>query len=164
MHEWDSILATYAAELRKIEWLHSLAQVSDDPQVIAPSDQPQFLDHDFWSQRTHDLEARVLETLSDENIDRIFNDVSSVMDEDLARFNPVLDYFGHFYSNPIDEGIRRDSETEMAHAVKRDLAWIAVERVINQPGFFGSLLPWYRLGRWPCGWLGIYPDGHVLCL
>ncbi len=164
MNGWDSILATYAEELRQIQWLHSLAETSDDSHIIAASDQPTFLDHEFWSQRTHDIESRAMKTLIDENIDQIFDDVAAVMDENLDRFNPIMEYFGRFYPDPVDASLRMDHETEMAHAVKRDLAWIAVERVIGEPGFFSSLLNWYKLGRWPCGWHGNYPAGHLLCL
>jgi hypothetical protein len=28
--------------------------------------------------------------------------------------------------------------------------------------FFQALLPWFRRGRWPVGWSGAWPQGHIL--
>ena len=28
--------------------------------------------------------------------------------------------------------------------------------------FFQDLLPWFRRGRWPVGWRGAWPEGHIL--
>lgn len=164
MEEWTSLLTAFATELRAVHWLHSLADASDDPHIIPRSATPQFLDCGFWSQRSHEIESLALKSLTNPDIDRIFDDVTSVMDENLDRFNPILEYYSRIFPDPDDAYYRMDNETEMAHAVKRDLAWIAVERVIKHDGFFSGLLVWYKLGRWPCAWTGNYPDGHVLCL
>ena len=164
MDHWNATLAKYAAELRGITWLHSLAVPSDDPQIIRNQNEPALLNREFWSARTHELETIARKSITDANIDQIFDDVAAVMDEDLNRFNPIIEYFGRYFPDPIDASHRMDCETEMAHNIKRDLAWVAVERVIEQPGFFTPLLHWYKIGRWPCGWFGDYPNGNLLCL
>lgn len=164
MDHWNATLTDFAIELRGINWLHSLADPSNEPQIVRSETEPTFLDHEFWSARTHELETIARQSITDANIDQVFDDVAGVMDEDLNRFNPIIEYFGRYFPDPVDASHRRDCETEMAHNIKRDLAWIAVERVIEKPGFFTPLLDWYKIGRWPCGWSGDYPDGHLLCL
>ena len=69
-------------------------------------------------------------------------------------------YYGRYFPDGDDD--RVEDECEAAHAVKRDLAWAAVERSIDQPGFFSTLVARYDQGRWPIGWEGKYPAGHLL--
>jgi hypothetical protein len=100
--------------------------------------------------------------MADPEIDSIFDQVAAVVDENLSRFDALVNYYGRFF--PDGDPIRIDYEREGAHSVKRDLAWAAIERAVGEPAFFCGLLPWYDRGRWPCRWLGQYPTGHVLVL
>jgi hypothetical protein len=118
------------------------------------------LDYGFWSRRTHEAEARAREHLADAELDRIFDEVAGVIDEDLRRFDPLIAYYALYL--PDADPDRIGQEREVALSTKRDMAWAAVEHCIGQPGFFAGLLPWYDRGRWPCGWAGKYPAGHVL--
>ena len=54
---------------------------------------------------------------------------------------------------------------ELVHPPIR-LLWGATDEVMVadlDPGlnFFGSLVPWLRLGHWPCGWQGDWPEGKL---
>jgi hypothetical protein len=49
---------------------------------------------------------------------------------------------------------------DVMDSVKRDVCWAAVEEVIALPGFFSTLLSYYRRGRWVCSWDGNYPQGR----
>src|SRR5262249_2652766 len=140
----------------------NIAQPSGLPEVLPVSDKPVSANSTFWSERTHEAEARAREHLTDPDIDRIFDEVAAVIDEDLLRFDPLVGYYGRYFPEGDDERI--EVEREAAHCLKRDLAWAAVEQATGQPGFFAFLLRWYDQGRWPCDWAGTYPVGHVLVL
>ena len=135
---------------------------SDSAEVVGPSDTPVYLDVSFWSERTHEAEARAKRHLSDAEIDTIIDEVAAVIDEDLLRFGPVVAYYGQYF--PDGDAGRIEDERQAAHSVKRDLAWAAMERAIGESGFFSDLLAWYDRGRWPVGWCGKFPAGNVRVL
>jgi hypothetical protein len=54
--------------------------------------------------------------------------------------------------------------SEIVGAVVRDMSWAAIETALGQPGFFVSLVPVHRDGRWPCAWEGQYPEGRFVVL
>ena len=162
MNRWPAIRESYLAWLRGTKWLTRIGQPDEAPEVTKEADKPVYLDVAFWSARTHEIEALARGWLADPDIDVIFDQVAAVMDEDLGRFDPVIAYFARFLLDGDPDRIA--AEREMAHSVKRDLAWIAVERVVGHAGFFSRLVPWYARGRWPCGWNGEYPSGHLLVL
>jgi hypothetical protein len=162
MDRWLKIREDYSSWLRTFPLLIDIGKPGKPPQVIAASDAPVYLNVPFWSERTHSVEALAQKQLKDDDIDRIINEVAAVIDEDLLRFDPLIAYFARFF--PDGDPGRIEDEREVAHCVKRDLAWAAIERVIEQQGFFTQILPWYDKGRWPCSWSGKYPAGHVLVL
>ncbi|HEY3966676.1 MAG TPA: hypothetical protein VGM05_19090 [Planctomycetaceae bacterium] len=162
MTQWRQIPEDYFKWLRTFPLVANIGQVSSCPEVIPPQDAPVYLDSRFWSERTHELESIAKQHLSDADIDALFDDVAAVIDEDLRRFDPLIAYFARFF--PDGDAGRIEDERDVAHCVKRDLAWAAVEKQIEVQGFFGQLLVWYDKGRWPCRWEGKYPAGHLLVL
>ena len=108
------------------------------------------LDNDYWQTQTESLETLALTKCSDLNIDGMFHEVTSIIDEDLTRFDSMVAYFGQFY--PDGDPFRIQIESEIAACVKRDLSWMLVEWLIETPGFFTQLKVWYDLGRWPHAW------------
>ncbi|WP_238360606.1 hypothetical protein [Iningainema tapete] len=57
----------------------------------------------------------------------------------------------------LEEGI------SVADAVAYDAAAAAVEIVTQSTDtFFIKLMEWYRLGHFPCGWEGEYPEGKLI--
>jgi len=79
-----------------------------------------------------------------------------------GRFDPLIAYYGQFASD--GDPARIEWERKAAHSLKRDLAWAAIEQAIGEPAFFSRLRPWYDRGRWPIGWIGAYPSGHLRVL
>ena len=148
--------------LRSFPLVSNIGQPSELPEVIEAGDAPMHLNSSFWSERTREIEAEARQHLTDPEIDRIFDDVAAIIDEDLRRFDPLLAYYGR--SAPDGDPDRIEDERQAAHSVKRDLAWAAVELSIGRIGFFSKLLPWYDRGRWPCSWAGPYPGGYLLVL
>jgi hypothetical protein len=159
VNKWPDIRDEYAAWLRAFPMVAHIGQPGDTPEVAALSDEPVFLDTAFWSERTHAAEATARRHLTDPQIDGIIDEVAAIIDEDLLRFDPLVAYYGRFA--PDGDPTRIEWEREAAYGVKRDLAWAACERAVGEPGFFCGLLPWYERGRWPVGWAGAYPGGHV---
>ena len=147
-------------------WLGSFPLLANigkpDPALtgLICSELPPVLNDIFWSERTHELESAALQVLSDDSIDGIFDGITAIIDADLGRFNPLVAYFGTFL--PDGDETRIQIERDVAHSVKRDLAWAVVERTIGVDGFFSGLLRWYDRGRWPYDWSGDYPAGHVI--
>lgn len=159
MNKWTDIRTEYAAWLRAFPMLIHIGRPSDLAEVAGPADEPASLDVPFWSERTHEAEARARRHLTDSEIEGIIDEVAVVIDEDLQRFDPLSTYFERFGVDGYWDRI--EWEREAAHSVKRDLAWAATERAIGEPSFFCGLLPWYDRGRWPVGWTGQYPEGHL---
>lgn len=159
---WPALREEYLAWVRTFPMLTQLGHPGSSPELFADGDGPVYQDVVFWSARTHEAEARSRQHLTDAEIDAVINEVAAAVDEDLLRFDPLIAYFARFY--PEGDPDRLEDEREAAHAVKRDLAWAAIEKITGEPGFFTSLIPIYDLGRWPCGWAGVYPAGHVLFL
>jgi hypothetical protein len=155
-----TIRADYFHWLRSFPLVSDIGRPSESEEIIAVRDAPPCLDAAFWSKRTHELEDQAGRHLTDSEIDRIFDEVSSTIDENLRRFDPLVQYFANYF--PDGDPRRIEDERQIAHSVKRDLAWAAVEQAIERVGFFSQLLPWYDRGRWPCSWMGTYPSGHVL--
>lgn len=162
MRERDTISAQFADWLRTFPLLVHIGTPSAAPEVLPPSDEPAFLDTTFWSLRTHETEALALRHMPDAHIDVVFEAVTTVIDADLNRFDPLIVYYGQFA--PAGDEARIEWEREAAGALKRDLAWAACELLVEKPGFFTNLLPWYDRGRWPIGWDGEYPAGRLRVL
>jgi hypothetical protein len=159
MNRWSELRDEYTAWLRAFPMLVNMGQPGGSPEILGPTDEPAALDVPFWSARTREAEAHTLRHLTDPELDGIIDSVAAIIDENLRRFDPLVAYFGRFA--PDGDPDRIECERDAAHSIKRDLAWAACEQAIGEPGFFCGLLPWYDRGRWPVGWSGHYPAGHV---
>jgi hypothetical protein len=162
VNNWPTLRDEYLAWLRSFPMLTQLARPGSSPELDASADAPVHPDTTFWSARTHEAQAKSRRHLTDAQIDAIINDVAAAIDEDLLRFDPLIAYFARFL--PDGDPDRIQLERDAAHALKRDLAWAAIQQATGEPAFFTSLLPLYDRGRWPCGWRGPYPTGHPLFL
>jgi hypothetical protein len=162
LNSWPEVREAYFAWLRAFPLLTHIGKPGNSPEIIRLSDAPVYLDAAFWSERTHEAEARARQHMTDAEIDGIIDEVAAVIDEKLLRFDPLVAYYGRFF--PDGDPRRIEDEREAAHSVKRDLAWVATERAIGDPAFFSGLVAWYDRGRWPVGWVGQYPAGYVRVL
>jgi hypothetical protein len=162
MTPWSAFRDEYSNWLRSFPLIVEIGRPASAFEILRSSETPIYQNASFWSERTHEIESVALCNLTSQEIDDIFNDVASTLDEDLRRFDPLIAYFAQFF--PDGDAGRIEDERDVAHCVKRDLAWAAVERVLDSNGFFNSTLAWYARGRWPCNWAGDYPAGHFLVL
>src|SRR5262249_60716715 len=99
----------------------NIGKPGESPEVIGPTEAPVYLDLAFWSERTHEAEARARKHLTDAEIDGIIDEVAAVIDENLLRFGPLVAYYGGVF--PDGDPGRIEDEREAAHSVKRDLGW-----------------------------------------
>lgn len=147
-------------------WLRTfplLTLFGDDSPVdgaIVSMDAVPKLDCNFWQAQTEAIERIALTKCSDLNIDGIFYEVTWIIDENLMRFDPMVNYFRRHYHD--GDPVRMEIESNIAQCVKRDLSWMMVEWLIEISGFFTQLKTWYNLGRWPHAWHGQYPSGCVV--
>jgi hypothetical protein len=118
-----------------------------------------------WSPRTTELERRALPKLGNPGLETVFERVSA------ATGPPAANALGAWLERREElEGPSSDTEVdgslwlEVVDAIKRDVAWAAVEDLLDARGFFWQLLGVYREGRWPCGWEGEYPAGRPVLL
>lgn len=162
LNRWREVRDDFFAWLRAFPLVTNIGKAGDSPELIGPTDAPVYLDVTFWSERTHEAEARAQRHLTDSEIDTVIDEVAAVIDENLLRFDPLVAYYGRYF--PDGDAGRIEDERQAAHSVKRDLAWAATERAIGEPGFFSDLLAWYDRGHWPVGWAGKFPAGHVRVL
>ena len=146
-----------------LEWLRtfplfvSFGEELADANAVLDSSEIPSLDTEFWRRHTTTVESIALTSLSDGEIDDIFGQTAAIIDEDLLRFDPMVQYLGSRFAD--GDHLRIQIEQEIAHAVKRDLAWLTIELLLDAPGFFTCLKTWYDAGRWPHGWDGSYPAG-----
>lgn len=110
-----------------------------------------------WEPQITSLEAMAVERLGDAAVDDIFSRVSQELDDVLwARWGQFIARWHLEHETGL--------EAELLDMVKRDLSWACVERMLNVPGFFHTLLAIYKNGYFPCGWMGAYPAGQALVL
>ncbi len=119
---------------------------------------------DVWSIETHGLEKAAVEALGDASVTAIFDSVSTTLGERLSL--AIQGYFQRQSEQSSDTSFDASFGLwyEWLDAVKRDLAWAAVEAVLDRPGFFTDLLCYYRAGRWPCAWENSDRSGRVVLL
>ena len=95
---------------------------------------------------------KALETIGDEEIDKIFNIVS----------NNISDKLWNRYCLFIDR-CQLESENGLTSEIldfnKRDISWACIEYLLNINGLFSNLLGIYEEGYFPCSWIGKYPSG-----
>jgi hypothetical protein len=119
---------------------------------------------DLWGEQTHLLEARALVSLRDQEIDALFNTVAAAIGNPIYKgLSAYLDrIYGAFGDETASDQRMFDEAVfpDVMDSVKRDVCWAAVEAVIALPGFFSTLLSYYRRGRWVCSWDGNYPQGR----
>lgn len=122
--------------------------------------------YEIWADACTDLESSALEILQDKDITRIFNATSSKAEQPI--WDGINSYFNRqFQADPKwdESGVNAGLIGDVQASVLRDIAWAAVEQVIDKRGFFSELLPVYRSGRWPCGWTGkLPPSGRVVII
>ncbi len=122
---------------------------------------------ELWGRESHALEAQALESLTDQEIHRIFTAVSDSIHEPL--YKGLCSYLDRRYSKADEIESRQMSFDDrvfpdVLDSVKRDVCWAGVEHVLQVHGFFGELLVLYRRGRWACSWDGEYPEGQPVIL
>lgn len=162
MNDWPTIREGYSDWLRAFPLMTRIGLPGSEVELIAQGDEAVYRPFEFWSERSHEAEAIARKHLTDLEIDGIFDEITSVIDEDLSRFDPLIAYYGRFFE--AGDPVRIDLESDAAADLKRDLAWAAIERSVGNPAFFTSLIPWYAQGRWPVDWSGNYPQGRVMVL
>ena len=167
MREAESrLLSVFLASLHDIPWLSSAgtenagAHVVDD--AAAGFDDAER--EGTWDAQARLLEAAAIEQLGERGIDEVFREVASTID---AVVPSALDAW--FERRPVvNEATEANVDLglwpEVLDAIKRDIAWAAVEAVLSTPGFFSALMLYYRHGRWPCSWRGRFPDGRAVVM
>jgi hypothetical protein len=117
-----------------------------------------------WLPRSEALEEHARSVIGDRSIEEVF----TLTSERIGR--PVQDGLREYFARRPEDtpntecGADLGLRQEIADTVVRDLAWAAVETVLNRPAFFTSLVGVYREGRWPCSWEGEYPAGRFVVL
>ncbi|MFC2154863.1 hypothetical protein ACFLRB_00015 [Acidobacteriota bacterium] len=153
---------------KSIPWFSNSGKPNDQfhlvRDAVEPFDNPDYQSYELWSDQTHKAEQKALQSLSESEIDTLFFKITSEFSEDVKR---GLDAY---FSNrvPTTENMKTNADLglwqEILDTVLRDLAWVLIENEFRLPGFFTELLKIYRLGYWPCGWIGNYPKGRYAVL
>jgi hypothetical protein len=112
---------------------------------------------DVWEPQICILENQAIEAITDENIDHIFETISSAIQ------NALWNGYCNFISRCQLEN-ESGLENEILDCVKRDMSWAAIEVQLEQKGFFNDLLNIYEQGRWPCSYDGVYPHGKFVVM
>ena len=110
-----------------------------------------------WMKHIEPLESRAVEQIGDEQIDKVFVQIS------LDLGDLLWDKWSAFIER---EGLENETglDNEMLDNVKRDLAWAYVEHLLETPGFFTSMLSVYHAGYLPCSWDEANEGGRLVVL
>jgi len=165
----QSQLDAFLTRIGPIDWLAHAGE--PHPTLTVAADLASAYDsygagyHHVWSAQTVALEQIAQQRLGDRIIDETFDLISQTMHQSLydrleRYFDRQLLTTPQFDASGANAGV----VPEVLDQIKRDLAWAAIEHLIDQPGFFTDLLVWYAAGRWPCSWIGAYPDGQIVVL
>jgi hypothetical protein len=156
-------LQEFVQSLAEMPWLSHTGEPCPDALVVSSiaegwddwNDQMMTV----WRPRSAALEEIARTVMGEPGIDEVFADVAGVagpgIEVALGR---------HFDRHPNSSDSDLGLWPDVLETMKRDIAWAAVEAVLGRPGFFSSILPYYRRGRWPCAWSGEYPEGRIVVL
>jgi hypothetical protein len=143
INEFSPTLQNFLEELDTIPWLKNVGKSLHTHKV-----KQLFSWNDAW------------ENLQNENwINASFHNHVDSMNPvwDIAYDKALLAVSKSINCHKIEEGI------SVADAVAYDVAAAAVEIATQSADtFFLNLMEWYRLGHWPCGWEGKYPEGKLI--
>ena len=134
------------------------------PDAVVPFDNEKYQSHELWRAQTEDLEKRALKAIADEEIDSIFSTTTGHLSGAVASGLEAYFQRREVRTENMEIGADRGLWPEIQDTVLRDLCWAHVEYAIESPGFFRGLLPVYKMGYWPCGWVGEYPEGRFAVL
>jgi hypothetical protein len=160
-------MTTFTNRISAVHWL-SHAGTKDSSAIIARDfvsayDTYSLNKIDTWLPQSQSLEQIARQIIGDSGIDNVFNMISHSIQNNL--YHGIEQYFARMEETDPDFdsiGANAGIALEVMDEIKRDIAWAAVEILINQPKFFTSLLIWYERGRWPCAWKGNYPQGCIV--
>ncbi|MGH1287384.1 cytoplasmic protein [Bacillus toyonensis] len=133
--------------------LHSLL---NDIEIIHDFDQAQEL---AWSQDLDVIQIVWDDIKSDESaklLEGTYNpDMEAKKDMLYEVFSDNQNYSQEFIS--IDH-------INIIEEVERDLEMCALNRLVNGKvdNFYERIFAMYKLGGWPCGWKGEYPEGRMI--
>lgn len=107
---------------------------------------------DTWEPQICILENKARKMFDNTLIDEVFDKVSNEIQENLW-----VEYCSFVKRNHLEN--ESGLEAEIMDCVKRDIAWLCIENMLNVNGFFNVLLDIYKQGYWPCSWDGNCPAG-----
>ena len=164
----DNLVNSTTGFLRTVEnvdWFGSAGMPADAYRTVPGIAEGFDSDKSVWLRHTQALEQAALPQVGDAGVDFVFRKVADTLHQGL--YDGAVRYFDRrrtvdpsYDPAGVDGGLLE----EMMDCVKRDLAWAAVEEALERRDFFTVLLAHYRAGRWPCSWIGEYPQGSVLVL
>jgi|GEM_PF-3497489 hypothetical protein len=115
----------------------------------------------------HSQEVRQLSSWN-EAWENVQNDnwINASFHNHIDNMNPIWDIAYDQALEVVSKSIycyEFEDNVSVADAIAYDVAAAAVE--ISVPAvntFFTDLMRWYRLGHFPCGWDGQYPEGKLI--
>ncbi len=112
---------------------------------------------EVWEPNIYLVEDKACEEIGDDEIDEIFSAVCEAVED------VIWNKLGEFMDR---RNLREESGVaiELFDAVKRDICWACIERVVGMNGFHTALLNIYKDGYFPCSWIGEYPSGQAVVL
>lgn len=150
----------FISELKNIEWFKQAGEPS--PKYMAADSIYEACDtygkqmRDVWGRNSENTEAEALKTLSDAQVDSIFETVSLAIGNEL--------YEGLYnLEERLDEDAE-EMEMEILDFIKRDTAWACIELLIGQKDFFTRVYDINKTGRWACSWVGKFPAGNFIIM
>lgn len=162
--EQKNTIDHFIQELKDINWLGNTGMPSEKYWVVdtvwEACDTYGKAMLEVWGKNTESIEAKALRTLSDEQINAVFEAVS------LAIGNEVYDAICNMEERIGEESGEDQSgiEEEILDFIKRDTAWACIERLLGERGFFTQVYQLNRSGRWACSWIGKYPAGNFIIM
>lgn len=88
----------------------------------------------------------------------LYNRWNEVSDKYFVQIKPhIMDCFTKLNLPDIEKEVTSSAKWDLGHALIEQFYSVHVS-----PGFFTNLAEWYIKGHYPCGWIGIYPEGKCI--
>lgn len=154
----------FQEEIKKIAWFKNAGQTDGKFMVVdniyEACDTYGRQMCEVWGQNTETIEKEALKSLSDPQIDAIFEAVSLAIGNEL--YEGLCDFEDQLGAETGED--QSGMEMEILDFIKRDTAWACIELLLDRKGFFTRVYDINKTGRWACSWIGTFPAGNFIIM
>jgi len=147
-------------QLDEVEWFTNVGLKDTERAIVLDSwsEAVQYCASVEWEDLLLEASNRYCEKLAEASQER-FNHWNDIMREAKGHTEPLVE-------RKIREVAEKNNLPKVFEdTVKWDIVHLAMEAEyadLYPPGFYASQAYWYKVGHFPCGWKGEFPEGTLI--